>query len=205
MAYGQTVLGSYPYAFLAHVARTRLEEEGIPAAVWDDYTASTFSFYEAHAIGGVRLVVPTSEAERARQILAAPLHVEPVEDEDAEFFDESLPQFALEEEPPPEEEPPVCPNCGAPQAVADKSRSRVGWWGVVALLLGPGVLFWLWSGVQALWGIAPEVGSSAELGLVLLGVAYAAFVLAVVAYFTTRRRPRRRCASCQHAWRQHGQ
>ena len=61
-------VGSYTYPFEAHVARGRLEAEGIPAYVADEHTINMYSLYSV-AMGGVRVQVPDEYAERARAIL----------------------------------------------------------------------------------------------------------------------------------------
>jgi hypothetical protein len=55
----------------AHLARARLEQEEIPAIILDEHTAGT-AWHYALAVGGAKLQVPESRAERARQILALP-------------------------------------------------------------------------------------------------------------------------------------
>jgi tetratricopeptide (TPR) repeat protein len=67
----------------AHVAKGRLEADGIPAFVLDEYAASTFGLGQT---GGIRLQVRGSDVDRAVQILG------------------------LEED---EEEELICPLCGS--------------------------------------------------------------------------------------------
>lgn len=52
----------------AHLARTRLEAEGIPCVVRDEYLVRV-NWLLSNAVGGVKLAVPSWEAERARDIL----------------------------------------------------------------------------------------------------------------------------------------
>jgi hypothetical protein len=54
----------------AHLLRSRLEAEGVPAVVVDDNIVQTNPFLTL-AVGGVRVLVPESLAERAREIARA--------------------------------------------------------------------------------------------------------------------------------------
>lgn len=57
---------SFPYE--AHIARAKLESEGIPAFVVDEHTINAQWLY-SQAMGGVRLQVSNKHAARASQIL----------------------------------------------------------------------------------------------------------------------------------------
>jgi hypothetical protein len=59
----------YSFAIEAHVARAKLESEGIPAFVADEHTITANWLY-SNAMGGIRLQVPNSCANTAREILA---------------------------------------------------------------------------------------------------------------------------------------
>lgn len=54
----------------AHIALGRLAAEGIEATLADQHLVQTDWLYSL-AVGGIKLQVAASEAERARQILAA--------------------------------------------------------------------------------------------------------------------------------------
>ncbi|MFA9460831.1 DUF4870 domain-containing protein [Thiohalorhabdus methylotrophus] len=54
---------------LAHIAKGRLEAEGIPARLADDHLVQTDWLYGA-ALGGIKIQVPEAHAARARSILA---------------------------------------------------------------------------------------------------------------------------------------
>ena len=54
----------------AHLLQSRLEVEGVPAVVVDDNIVQTNPFLTM-AVGGVRVLVPESQAERAREIARA--------------------------------------------------------------------------------------------------------------------------------------
>ncbi|MGA4635893.1 DUF2007 domain-containing protein [Pseudomonas solani] len=62
-------IARYSLAIEAHVARAKLESEGIPAFVADEHTITADSLY-SNAMGGVRLQVPEACVEQARTILA---------------------------------------------------------------------------------------------------------------------------------------
>lgn len=55
--------------FEAHIAKTRLESEGIPAFVADEHTVNMNWLY-SNAMGGVRLQVPAAYAEHALRVLS---------------------------------------------------------------------------------------------------------------------------------------
>jgi len=86
----------------AHLARGKLEAEGIPAVVVDEHLVQINWMY-SQAIGGVKLQVPEEVFERAREILGKDYEKELGEIEEAQF------------EPSPEE---VCPNCRSSSTAA---------------------------------------------------------------------------------------
>jgi hypothetical protein len=53
----------------AHIAKGRLEAEGLSPVLGDSHLVQTDWLYSA-ALGGIKLQVPAAEAERARQLLA---------------------------------------------------------------------------------------------------------------------------------------
>lgn len=61
-------IASYSFPFEAHIARSRLESEEIPAFVADEHTINMQWLY-SNALGGVRLQVPEEFAEVALEIL----------------------------------------------------------------------------------------------------------------------------------------
>ena len=80
---------SMPYE--AHIAKSRLESEGIPAFVADEHTVGMNWLY-SNAMGGVRLQVPSSHKEEALRILS-----------------EDMSDVASTEDLPPSVQ---CPSCG---------------------------------------------------------------------------------------------
>jgi Putative prokaryotic signal transducing protein len=58
----------------AHLARTKLESEGIACMVGDEYLVRV-DWFLSNAIGGVKVMVPAWEAERARDILRPRPHL----------------------------------------------------------------------------------------------------------------------------------
>ena len=54
----------------AHMLQSRLEAEGVPAVVTDDHIVGVNPFLTM-AVGGVRVLVPESDVERAREIVRA--------------------------------------------------------------------------------------------------------------------------------------
>jgi hypothetical protein len=65
-----TTIASFREAHTAHIARARLEAEGIPAFVADEHLSSVQWFY-SDAIGGVKIQVPGAFAERALEVVTA--------------------------------------------------------------------------------------------------------------------------------------
>ena len=90
-----TVVRTYPDAISAHVARTRLEAEGIEAFVVDENQVTNDPLL-AIAVGGVKLVVRQRTVDKAREILDRPL---------------------------PAHEP-ECPECGSRQVQVSKAGRR---------------------------------------------------------------------------------
>lgn len=89
-------IGTFSQSAEAHVLKTKLESEGIPAFVGDEHTV-TMNWLYSNAIGGVRLQVRESDVEKALEILGLKgeelsLEVDELDDEDEE---------------------PHCPNCNS--------------------------------------------------------------------------------------------
>jgi DNA-directed RNA polymerase subunit RPC12/RpoP len=63
-----TTIATFSFPYEAHIARAKLESEGIPAFVADEQTINMQWLY-SNALGGVRLQVPGSYAERALEVL----------------------------------------------------------------------------------------------------------------------------------------
>jgi DNA-directed RNA polymerase subunit RPC12/RpoP len=61
-------VATFEYAHFAHLAKTKLESEGIECFIFDEHTSSMNWFY-TNAIGGIKLKVRGEEYERAVTIL----------------------------------------------------------------------------------------------------------------------------------------
>ncbi|MDQ2075204.1 DUF2007 domain-containing protein [Marinimicrobium sp. ABcell2] len=85
-------ISTYSFPYEAHIAKSRLDSEGIPAFIADEHTINMQWLY-SNAMGGVRLQVPQSYAEKALQVLS--------EDREADLIDE----IGLDSE--------TCPHCGS--------------------------------------------------------------------------------------------
>ncbi|MDZ4299014.1 MAG: DUF2007 domain-containing protein [Moraxellaceae bacterium] len=59
----------FSLAIEAHIARAKLESEGIPAFVADEHTVTAQWLY-SNAIGGVRLQVPDSYVESSGKLMS---------------------------------------------------------------------------------------------------------------------------------------
>lgn len=62
-------IATYSFPYEAHIAKSRLDSEGIPAFIADEHTINMQWLY-SNAMGGVRLQVPGSYAQEAARILA---------------------------------------------------------------------------------------------------------------------------------------
>jgi hypothetical protein len=62
-------IATYAYPYQAEIARGRLESEGIPAFLADEFLINLNWLY-TNAIGGIRLRVAADDALLAREILA---------------------------------------------------------------------------------------------------------------------------------------
>lgn len=52
----------------AYLAKALLESEGIDVFLQDEMTIQVFNFY-SNALGGVKMLVPNNQAEKARELL----------------------------------------------------------------------------------------------------------------------------------------
>ena len=64
-----TTIASFSFPYEAHIAKSHLESENIPAFIADEHTINMQWLY-SDAMGGVRLQVPTPLAKRANEILS---------------------------------------------------------------------------------------------------------------------------------------
>ena len=62
------IIISFTYPHEAHMAKAKLESEGIETMIQDELTAQVNNFY-SNAIGGVKLLVKENDIERANIIL----------------------------------------------------------------------------------------------------------------------------------------
>ncbi|BFM22096.1 putative signal transducing protein [Gilvimarinus japonicus] len=61
-------ISSYSLPYEAHIAKSRLDSEGIPVFIADEHTINMQWLY-SHALGGVKLQVPKLYAETALKVL----------------------------------------------------------------------------------------------------------------------------------------
>jgi len=61
-------VAAYSQPIEAHLARAHLESEGIPCLVGDEHLVRV-DWFLSNAVGGVKVLVPAWEAERARDVL----------------------------------------------------------------------------------------------------------------------------------------
>lgn len=94
-------VASYTTPIEAHVARGRLEAEGVPAFVCHEHHVGAIWMYSV-ALGGAKVYVHRSDESRARDIIAA----------------NNRGEFALEDD-----NPPSCPRCREKQVV----QRRLSW------------------------------------------------------------------------------
>ena len=114
---------SHPHE--SHVWRARLESEGISCFIADEHTVSAYWFY-SNAVGGVKLQVRSTDAERAEQILDAS-HEEAARSLEELWStleasgprpDDALAPAAATEST--EGEPTRCPRCGSTEVFYEK-------------------------------------------------------------------------------------
>lgn len=79
-------VASFGEPVAAHLARTRLEAEGIECIVHDEYLVRV-NWLLSNAVGGVKLMVPAWDAERARDILRPRPRLVVVADDDGSTED----------------------------------------------------------------------------------------------------------------------
>ena len=68
-------VASLPSSIEAHLLRTLLESEGIPATILDEHISNTFLPIET-LVGGVQLQVRAEDEEEARAIIERAQHAE---------------------------------------------------------------------------------------------------------------------------------
>lgn len=93
----------------AHAIRVRLESEGIPVFLFDEFTVS-MDWLLSNAIGGVKVQVPEPYLDRARNIVGI------IEEEEEELDDEDLEDEEAGDEDQEEDETP------AEEGIIDKER-----------------------------------------------------------------------------------
>ncbi|MFC1489976.1 putative signal transducing protein [Candidatus Latescibacterota bacterium] len=87
-------IGQYSQGVYAHVAKSRLEAEGIEAIIMDEHLIGANWFY-SNALGGVKLQVKSTDVEKAIAILEEP--------------PETIPEEILKKD----KELQYCPTCGS--------------------------------------------------------------------------------------------
>ncbi|WP_026958774.1 DUF2007 domain-containing protein [Aliagarivorans taiwanensis] len=117
------VVARFSFPHEAHIARSMLESEGVPAFVADEHTVNMQWLY-SNAIGGVRLLAPTEHAKRAIELLQ-------------QDHSDALCEVLAEEYPDTAE---VCPDCGAIEIEPYTQGKKAAF--VVFLLLGFPLFFY---------------------------------------------------------------
>lgn len=105
-------IASYPQPIEAHIAKGRLEAEGILCFLGDENIVSVHPFY-SNAVGGVKLKVREAEAERAVEIL------EQIRGEEA------APNTFSAEDHEPQPNTVICPNCGSEDAYTTRFSRKI--------------------------------------------------------------------------------
>jgi hypothetical protein len=107
-------VASFSQPVEAHLARTKLESEGIPCVVGDENLVRV-DWLLSNAVGGVKLMVPAGELERAREALRP------------------RPRLVVVSNDPPEGEM-ICPRCHSDDVYYSRFNRRIA--GFFILLLG---------------------------------------------------------------------
>ena len=113
-------VATFEYAHFAHLAKTKLESEGIECFIFDEHTSSMNWFY-TNAIGGIKLKVRGEDYERASIILKENV-------DDSNSIDEADEIIKLS-----------CPKCGSDNIRDEKFSKRFAY--ISILLLGFPLLF----------------------------------------------------------------
>jgi len=69
-------IATFNFAHEAHLARTRLESQGIPANIADEHIVSINWFY-APAVGGIKLNVLETDVQKAKEVFAEGSKIDP--------------------------------------------------------------------------------------------------------------------------------
>jgi DNA-directed RNA polymerase subunit M/transcription elongation factor TFIIS len=109
-------VASFSQPVEAHLARTKLESEGIPCVVGDEHLVRV-DWFLSNAVGGVKVMVPRSEAEHARDVLRPRPRLVVVAERGA-----------------PSDGEMICPRCRCDDVYYRRYSRRVA--GVFMLLLG---------------------------------------------------------------------
>jgi len=97
-------VATFSRAMGAYLSKARLESEGIECFVVDEFTV-TMNWLFSNAIGGVKLNVKESEAQRAAEILRQ----EPISTDSTEIGEDGL----------------RCPKCDSPDVYYEKYSRRI--------------------------------------------------------------------------------
>lgn len=113
---GWVTIATYMNGLEAHVARSKLESEGIAVSLADEAVVR-MNWLWSNAVGGVKVRVKPSEQDRARRILS--------ESTD----DSALEEEALRDQPAkvlPFPEASLCPHCGSARFRRSRLFDRIG-------------------------------------------------------------------------------
>jgi hypothetical protein len=108
-------VASFREPYQAHLAKGKLEAEGIPAIVLDEHLVQ-INWNFSQAIGGVKVQVPEAALDQAREILKS------------DYLEKLSATDEAKLEPTPED---VCPKCGSDSI----SSHRYSLWSLVPSLL----------------------------------------------------------------------
>jgi tetratricopeptide (TPR) repeat protein len=107
-------IATFSHPLQAHIARSRLEVEGIWAFVADESTV-TANWFFSNYLGGIRLQVRSEDAQKASEILEG--EPEPIEWEQEDDVDDI-------EEMEEEDEPQKSPRCGSEDIRYEKYATK---------------------------------------------------------------------------------
>ncbi len=111
----------------AHLVRTKLESEGIPCQLLNEYTVTMDWFY-ANAVGGIKLIVPQAHYEKAINVLA-----DDYTDEMSNMSEQYYMPIYQQEEPDDafDDEPDItpfeCPFCHSKDIELTQSFKKKSW------------------------------------------------------------------------------
>jgi hypothetical protein len=137
MAGAYETIATFETVVQAHVAKSKLESEGIQSFIRDEHIMGVNPLYSP-AMGGVRLQVEAADSARAKLVLETIVSVEELQELEKEALDSALDSLGDESKRAYSGRPP-CVYCGS--ALTHRQKDVPGGIGMLFAFLGLGVYF----------------------------------------------------------------